>query len=89
MLSLSFEANIEPKLAYLRKELALSEEALRESVIKSPALLGYSLDRRYKPRIELCRRAGAPAELVVTQAKLNDVKFKDLIAQWRRQQRTQ
>ena len=64
-LSYSVEANVLPKLAYLQRELGLSDETLSEHIVRMPAILGYSLEGRYKPRVELCRELGLPAESMV------------------------
>ena len=89
VLSYSYEANIKPKLAYLQKELRLSEEALRETVLMKPALLSYSLEKRFKPRVKLCREVGASVLLVVSYDTLTDEKFKKLLSRRRGDDATQ
>ena len=64
-----------PKLAYLEKELNMTRAALRDHVLRIPAILAYSLDKRYRPRVEACRAAGVDAAYVLTAAPLTDEYF--------------
>ena len=61
-LGYSFDRNLAPKLDYLQRELGLSDESLRERVVGSPVILETSLKGRLKPRVELCKKLGLPAE---------------------------
>ena len=72
---LSVEANMAPKLAYLEQELNMTRAALRDHVLRIPAILAYSLDKRYRPRVEACRAAGVDAAYVLTAAPLTDEYF--------------
>ena len=64
-----------PKLDFLQAELGLSLDALRDKVLRRPALLGYSQAHRYVPRLEACRKVGADAALVVDRVALTDERF--------------
>ena len=64
-----------PKLAYLEQELNMTRAALRDHVLRIPAILAYSLDKRYRPRVEACRAAGVDAAYVLTAAPLTDEYF--------------
>ena len=48
---------------------------MRESIVSYPARLGYSLERRYRPRLRACRLAGADVEVVLRLAARTDVSF--------------
>ena len=72
---LSVSNNMEPKLAYLEQELNMTRAALRDHVLRIPAILAYSLDKRYRPRVEACRAAGVDAGYVLTAAPLTDEYF--------------
>ena len=72
---LSVSNNMEPKLAYLEQELNMTRAALRDHVLRIPAILAYSLDKRYRPRVEACRAAGVDAAYVLTAAPLTDEYF--------------
>ena len=79
VLSYGFESNIEPKLNLLQAELGLSLDAMRAKVLTCPALLGYSLSRRFIPRLEACREVGADPILVLNRVTLTDERFFALI----------
>ena len=55
--------------------LQLSTEEVRLRVLRMPAILTYSLDARYRPRLERCVTAGAPPELVIDRVAYTDAKF--------------
>ena len=79
VLGLSYEANLKPKLYFLQAELNLSLNTLRQSIVSYPARLGYSLERRYRPRLRACRLAGADVEAVIRLAARTDARFCDSI----------
>ena len=83
VLGLSYDTNLEPTLAFLQEELQLSKEILREKIVSMPPLLSYSLAKRYRPRLEQCREANEPVELVWKRVNLTDEKFEHLLAQRR------
>ena len=74
-LTYSFERNLAPKLDYLTTEVGLPPVELRRRVVAQPALLGYSLERRYKERIARCLAAGLPASHALDRMSLGDVRF--------------
>ena len=51
------------------------KQSLRESIVSRPARLGYSLERRYRPRLRACRQAGADVEVVLRLAARTDASF--------------
>lgn len=58
VLNLSVEKNLRLKLDFFKKELHGSEKEVRDAIIGSPTLLGYSLTNRLHPRIKVLRSAG-------------------------------
>ena len=66
---------MEPKLAYLEREIGLSRPELREQVLRIPAIMSYSLDKRYRQRVEACRAAGVDPAYAVTTAPYTDDYF--------------
>lgn len=58
MLNLSVENNLKKKIDYYRGELNGSKEDLRDAVLGSPTLLGYSLSKRLSPRVNVMRSVG-------------------------------
>ena len=75
LLGYSVEDNMAPKLAYLEQELNMTRAALRDHVLRIPAILAYCLDKRYRPRVEACRAAGVDAAYVLTATPLTDEYF--------------
>ena len=53
----------------------MTRAALRDHVLRIPAILAYSLDKRYRPRVEACRAAGVDAAYALTAAPLTDERF--------------
>ena len=72
---MSVEDNLAPKLAYLEREIGLSRPELRDHVLRIPAIFAYSLDKRFRPRVEASRAAGVDATYVLTNIPLTDEKF--------------
>ena len=75
LLSLSVEDNMEPKLGFFEEELALSASEVRASIVSTPSRLGSSLTKRYKPRLKVCRAAGADVSIVLRWAGQTDAAF--------------
>lgn len=85
VLNLSVGANLRPKLEYLKNALVLPEQhytspgadgkSLRETLLSAPALLGYSLDKRIRPRMEKIIDAGIPAASITTGITMTEAKF--------------
>ena len=59
---MSIEGNVLPTIDFLQGELGLSDKRLRERIVGFPAILSYSIERRLRPRVELCNEMGLPAE---------------------------
>ena len=72
--------NIKPKLDSLRSKLHLTDKELSKIVVAFPCLLGYSLERRYAPRIGACKEAGIDPRWVLKTISLNDAKFHTALA---------
>ena len=66
---------MEPKLCFLEEELGLSPSEVRASIVSDPSRLGRSLQKRYRPRLEVCRAAGVDASLVLSYATQTDERF--------------
>ena len=73
------EGNVEPKLDFLEEELGLSPSEVRAKILSSPSRLGSSLTKRYRPRLEVCRDAGADTVLVLTYAHRRDEYFCEMV----------
>jgi hypothetical protein len=72
---LSVDDNLAPKLDYLLRATELSVDELRDHIIRIPAIPSYSLERRYRPRVEACLAAGVDPVYVLTSAPYTDEKF--------------
>jgi hypothetical protein len=86
VLGLSVEKNLKPKLHALRTELKPSElrdrgkhplarDGAAAAVLQCPALLGYSLDGRLRPRLRRIRQAGLPLADIATLAQCPEAQF--------------
>jgi len=86
VLSLSFEANIELKLAFILTKFHLTPDELRECVVANSVLLSYSLEQRYQPRVALASSLGVVGsrETLFPTGKYTDEQF---MAWLRRQER--
>lgn len=58
VLNLSVDKNLRQKLVFFKKELLGSEKEVRDAIIGSPTLLGYSLTNRLYRRVQVLRSAG-------------------------------
>lgn len=58
VLNLSVDKNLQLTLDFFTEELRGSSEAVRDAIVKTPTLLGYSLPKRIKPRFQVMRSAG-------------------------------
>jgi len=56
VLSLSYKANIEPKLALLQRRLDLSDAELKKIVLGRPSVLGNSYDENLEPSLAALQR---------------------------------
>ena len=77
LLYLSVDDNLKPKLDYLVRATGLSVDELRDHVLRLPAIPSYSLDRRYRPRVDACVAAGVDPAYVLTSAPYTDEKFEE------------
>ncbi len=80
LLYLSVDGNLAPKLDYLVRATGLSVDELRAHVLRLPAIPSYSLERRYRPRVEACVAAGVDPAYVLTSAPYTDEKFDERLA---------
>ncbi len=58
VLNLNVDKNLKPKLDFFKRELRGSEKEVRDAIIGSPTLLGYSLSARLNRRVEVLRSVG-------------------------------
>ena len=75
LLYLSVDDNLAPKLDYLLRATGLSSSEFRDHIIRVPAIPSYSLERRYRPRVEACLAAGVDPVYVLTSAPYTDEQF--------------
>ena len=87
-LTYSFERNLALKLDYLQTELGLPAAELRRRVMGQPALLGYSLERRYRPRVARVDALGLPSAYALDRMSLGEARFEQSLDATRRQRAT-
>ena len=77
VLGLKVAGNLAEKLGALRAALGAddTEEALRTLVLRSPALLGYSLSGRIAPRLATLRELGLAPGAISTVVSKSDLAF--------------
>lgn len=61
MLNLSVEKNLKVKMALFTRELGGSVPEIRDVVVGTPTVLGYSLTKRILPRLQVMRSMGVEA----------------------------
>ena len=67
---------MEPKLSYFEHELGMSPREIRSKIISMPARLGYSIEKRYRPRLAAIRApAGADPAAVIDRIRAADAEF--------------
>ena len=67
---------MEPKLSYFERELGMSPQEIRSKIISMPARLGYSIEKRYRPRLAAIRAtAGADPAAVIDRIRAADAEF--------------
>lgn len=81
ILGLSFRANILPKLELLQLYADDSRKVV-SAVLHCPALLGYSLKGRLKPRLERMRQLDIPFDAITTHATLTENAFQHKLLAW-------
>lgn len=76
LLNLNVDGNLRPKVEFLRD--CLGQEEFARTVVNFPTLLGYSLEKRIRPRVERMISSGVPL------SKLNYVivKTDDVFDEW-------
>ena len=79
MLGYSWETNLSPKLDFLQRDFGLDDEALKARVLRLPSLLGYSVERRYRPRAARCRQAGLPVSRVLDSMAYSEARFSKMV----------
>jgi len=73
VLQIVVEKNLEPKVNYLRDRLG--QEELSSALLRLPPLLGYSLEKRIRPRLELILEAGVPGKRITVAITLKEDSF--------------
>jgi mTERF domain-containing protein, mitochondrial len=73
LLLLSVDTNLSPKVHYLRERLGAEE--LFHSVHRLPTLLGYSLEKRIRPRLEAILAAGVDGSSITIGIPMSQDKF--------------
>jgi mTERF domain-containing protein len=58
LLKCSLKGNLMPKLEYLRQAFNNSLDEVRDAILLQPTLLGYSLEKRIRPRMEKKLKSG-------------------------------
>ncbi|VEU43250.1 unnamed protein product [Pseudo-nitzschia multistriata] len=76
LVALSIENNLSPKVDYLREKLG--QEELSGALLRMPALLGYSLEKRIRPRLERLEECGIPLGTITQAITLRQ----DLYEEW-------
>lgn len=74
VLTYNFTSNLAPKLEYL-EDLGLSTAEVKSRVVRLPALLGYSLEQRYRPRVSRCEAIGLPVTHALDRMALTEERF--------------
>ena len=75
ILKCSIENNLRPKAEYLLRAFQSSTEDFREAILLQPTLLGYSLEKRIKPRMELIQQYGLPPRKITIAITLKEENF--------------
>lgn len=74
LMNLGTENNLLPKIKYLER-VVVSHETVKAMVLKQPTLLGYSLEKRIRPRMEKILTAGLSADKVTVGISMTESKF--------------
>ena len=74
LLVLNCERNLQPKVDYLVTILK-TQENLKQTVLRFPTLLGYSLDKRLRPRMQALLEAGEDPSNIVVGIPMRQDKF--------------
>ena len=83
IICLSANKTLIPKLDYLEQTLHdenyPNNHILKETIIKQPTLIGYSLDGRLRPRMQRLINAGIPSHKITVGISMSEDKFKKWI----------
>lgn len=82
LLCLGVSTNLMPKLEYLDEALAIagSAHAVKDAVLKQPTLLGYSLDKRIRPRMEQLIAAGVNPTKITVGISMPEESFQEWLS---------
>lgn len=75
MLKCSLDSNLVPKTNFLLGAFHNSIDELREAILLQPTLLGYSLEKRIRPRMELLQQNGLEAKKITNAITLREDAF--------------
>ena len=78
LMNLGIEANLLPKLEYLEKVSgdSNSNDTVKSMVLKQPTLLGYSLEKRIRTRMEKIISSGMPPDKITIGISMTEEKFR-------------
>ena len=77
LLLCNVERNLQPKINYLKSQLG--SKTTREVILIQPSLLGYSLEKRIKPRLQRLTQEGYNPRKITSILPLSENKFQDWI----------
>jgi hypothetical protein len=67
--------NLKPKIEYLTEMMGNDVAVLKAAVLKQPTLLGYSLDKRIRPRMEQIINADVDPRAITVGIPMKDAAF--------------
>ena len=77
LLLCSVQDNLEPKATYLLNVLDNNETEFKQLLLKLPTIMGYSLEKRIKPRMNKLIKYGIPPSKIITAITFTEIKFED------------
>jgi len=84
LVCLGLESNLSPKIEYLERALWSDTRAdkrlLKETILKQPTLLGYSLTGRIQPRMERLVAAGVSPGKITVGISMSEAKFQQWLS---------
>ena len=82
LMNLGIDNNLLPKLQYLEQVVndVIDSDDVKSMVLKQPTLLGYSLKKRIRPRMEKIVSAGLSADKVTVGISMSENKFLEWLA---------
>jgi mTERF domain-containing protein len=75
LLKCSLKGNLSPKLEYLRQAFNNSLDEVRDAILLQPTLLGYSLEKRIRPRMEKILKSGLQPKKITIAITLREDRF--------------